>query len=318
MKELWEEIMEFYRWFVKFVTVDIWHLNINDLGKAKRRLIRYLQVAVITIRKTGKDNLGLYAVSLSFFSAMSVVPFSAVAFVVTGGLGLETRLQELLLESFSGNKETLEWIIRFADNIVNSSRQGVFGGISFLFFLGTVVWLILNVEKSFNYIWKVERSRSITKRFLYYIGILVVAPFMITIFLSISLVFNNELDSLGYGLKHIPSISFFVQWLAFYAIVLVAFTTMYKYIPNVKVHFTAAFTAAVIASLAFITLQYLYMETQVMVSRLNAVYGAFAAIPLFMIWMNISWIIILVGAEVSHAYQYVDNKYSTDNKQVTT
>lgn len=314
MKELWEEILEFYRWLVKFITIDIWNLNINDFGKAKQRLIKYLQVAVITVRKTGKDNLGLYAVSLSFFSAMSVVPFSAVAFVVTGGLGLETRLQELLLESFSGNKETLEWIIRFADNIVRSSRQGIFGGISFLFFLGTVIWLILNVEKSFNYIWKVERSRSLTKRFLYYIGILVVAPFIITIFLSVSLVFSNELDSLGYGLRHSPSLSFVVQWLLFYGVVLLAFTIMYRYIPNVKVHFSAAFTAAVIASVAFSALQYLYMETQIMVSRLNAVYGAFAAIPLFMIWMNISWVIILVGAEVSHAYQYL-NKYSSDNKQ---
>lgn len=309
MKDLLEEIRDFYRWLVKFISVDIWNLDMNDFSKAKKRLILYLKVALITIKKAGNDKLGLYAVSLSFFSAMSVVPFSAVAFVVTGGLGLEKRLQELLLESFSGNKETLEWIIRFADNIVRTSRQGLFGAISFLFFIGTVIWLILSVEKSFNYIWKVERARSITKRFLYYIGILVVAPFIITIFLSISLVFNNAMDSMGFGLRHVDSLGFVVQWLLFYVIVLIAFTIMYKYIPNVKVHFSAAFSAAVISSLAFIALQYLYMETQLMVSRLNAVYGAFAAIPLFLIWMNISWIIILAGAEISHAYQYV-NKYT--------
>ncbi len=262
-------------------------------------------MALITIKKSGKDKLGLYAISLSFFSALSVVPFFAVAFVVTGGLGFEIRLQELLLQSFSGNKETLEWIIRFAENIVKSSRQGLFGAISFLFFIGTVIWLILNVEKSFNYIWKVERSRSLTKRFLYYIGILVVAPFIITIFLSISIFFNNALSSVGYGLIILDSISFFVQWLLFYTIVLAAFTIMYKYIPNVKVHFPAAFSAAVISSLVFVGLQYVYMETQLMVSRLNAVYGAFAAIPLFLIWMNMSWVIILAGAEISHAYQHV-------------
>ena len=87
---------------------------------------------------------------------------------------------------------------------------------------------------------------------------------------------------------------------------------MYKYIPNVKVHFIAAFNAALIAAIAFIVVQYLYLETQILVSRLNAIYGAFAAIPLFLIWMNVSWIIILFGAEISHAYQYVDS-YSIDN-----
>lgn len=307
-----EEITEFYKWLIKFITIDIWNLNIDDFGKAKRRLIRYLKVALITIKEASNDKLGLYAVSLSFFSTMSVVPFAAVAFVVTGGLGLEKRLQELLLESFSGNKETLQWIIQFADNIVTSSSQGLFGVISFLFFMGTVIWLILNVEKSFNDIWKVERARSIAKRFLYYIGILVVAPFIITIFLSVSLVFNNALDSIGYGLKHVDSLNFFLQWLLFYGIVLVAFTIMYKYIPNVRVHFSAAFSAAIITSLAFIIIQYIYMETQLLVSRLNAVYGAFAAIPLFLIWMNISWIIILIGAEISHAYQYVE-LYTIDN-----
>lgn len=307
MKDLLDEIMNFYRWLIKFITIDIWNLNIDDFGKAKQRFIRYLMVALITIRKSSNDKLGLYAVSLSFFSAMSLVPFVAVAFVVTGGLGLERRLQELLLESFSDNQETLQWIIKFADNIVTSSSQGMFGTISFLFFIGTVVWMILNVEKSFNDIWLVERARSIAKRFLYYIGILVVAPFMIITFLSITLFFNRALDSIGYGLFDMGQISFFLQWILFYGIVLVAFTIMYKYIPNVKVHFSAAFTAAVISALAFVILQYLYLETQLLVSRLNAVYGAFAAIPLFLIWMNISWVIILVGAEISHAYQYVDN-----------
>ncbi|MEF9986292.1 MAG: YihY/virulence factor BrkB family protein [Bacteroidales bacterium] len=312
MKDLLDEIMGFYRWFIKFITLDIWNLNINDFGKAKRRFIRYLKVAIITIKKSGNDKLGLYAVSLSFFSTMAVVPFAAVAFVVTGGLGLERRLQELLLESFSENTEVLQWVIQFADNIVASSRQGLFGVISFIFFIGTVVWLILSIEKAFNDIWKVERARSIAKRFLYYIGILVVAPFIITIFLSVTLVFNNALDSIGYGLKHVDSIGFALQWLLFYGIVLVIFAIMYKYIPNVKVHFSASFSAAIITSLAFIIVQYLYMETQLFVSRLNAIYGAFAAIPLFLIWMDISWTIILIGAEISHAYQYADI-YNIDN-----
>ena len=168
MRESLKNILNYYHKAIKFITTDVWHLKIEDLGKYHKRLIRYLKVAIITIKEASSDKLNLYSISLSFFSAMAVVPFAAVAFVVTGWLGLERKLEELLLESFSGNQETLKWVIKFADNIITSSSQGIFGVISFVFFMGTVIWLILNIEKSFNDIWKVERGRSIAKRFLYY------------------------------------------------------------------------------------------------------------------------------------------------------
>lgn len=301
MKEIIEEIKEFYEWLVKFITVDIWHLNIDDFGKAKRRLIKYLKLVIMTIKGVGKNHLALYAFSLSFFSAMSVVPFVAITFAVTDGFGLKNNLQNLLLEYFAENKDVVQLIIQFAENIVSSSQQDFFGIISFLFFIGTVLWLILNIEKCFNKIWEAERSRSIAKRFLYYFGILMIAPFIILIFLYIALNFSNALNAFNIGTMQIGN---FLQWLAFYGIITVTITFMYKYIPNVKVKFTAALNAALITAFAFVVMQYLYMETQIFVSRLNAVYGAFAAIPLFLIWTNISWTIILVGAEVSHAYQY--------------
>ena len=122
---------------------------------------------------------------------------------------------------------------------------------------------------------------------------MITAPFIILIFLSVFKVFTKQVSYIGF------------QWLLFYGIILFTFTVMYKYIPNVKVHFRAAFNAALIAAAAFVIMQYLYMETQILVSRINAVYGAFAAVPLFLIWMNVSWVIILVGAEISHAFQYV-------------
>ena len=114
------------------------------------------------------------------------------------------------------------------------------------------------------------------------------------------------LNGIGIGLEFFPNIGYLLQWIIFYGIVVLAFTIMFKYIPNVKVRFDAAFPASLITALAFVGMQFIYLETQLMVSRMNAVYGAFAAIPLFLIWMNISWTIILIGAEISHANQYVD------------
>lgn len=313
MKDLIEEIRDLYTWFIKFITDDIWHLNIDDFGKAKRKLIKYLKVAIITIRGVGKNNVGLYAFSLSFFSAMSMVPFVAITFAVTDGFGLKNSLQSLLLENFSSNKEVIQLIIQFAENIVGISQQDTFGIVSFLFFIGTVMWLILNIEKCFNKIWEAERSRSIAKRFLYYFGILMIAPFIVFIFLYIALILTNAFNSFAYEGEGLEQFGDLLQWLSFYGIISLVITFMYKYIPNVKVKFSAAFYAALIAAFAFVVMQYLYLETQIFVSRLNAVYGAFAAIPLFMIWMNVSWTIILVGAEVSHAYQYESTFTSEDN-----
>ena len=305
MKDLIEEIKGFYNWLKKFITEDIWSLELEDFGKAKQRFLNYLKVALITIKKSGNDKLGLYAVSLSFFSAMSAVPFMAVALAVTGGVGFQKVLKDLLYENFSSNNELLNWLMQFANNIIETGQKDVFGLISFFFFVWIVIWMIINVEKSFNEIWNVERNRSLTKRFLYYFGVLITAPFIIIIFLSVYTVFTNQISNIGYGLNFHESIGFVLQWFLFYAMVLFTFTVMYKYIPNVKVHFRAAFNAALISAAAFVIMQYLYMETQILVSRINAVYGAFAAVPLFLIWMNVSWVIILIGAEISHAFQYV-------------
>ena len=312
MKDLIEEIQELYRWIIKFVTKDIWQLDLDDFGRAKSKLLKYLKVAIITVKEAAINHLGLYAFSLSFFTTMAMVPFAAVAFAVTDGFGLKNTLQNLLLEYFSENKEIVQLIIGFAENIVTISQQDAFGIISLVFFIGTILWLILKVESCFNVIWKAERGRSLAKRFLYYLGILIVAPLVITMFLSVTLVFTNTMNSIGFDFQFFKTAGFLLRWLAFYGIIALFFTILYKYVPNVKVKFSAAFFAALISAGVFVVWQYLYMETQLLVSRLNTVYGAFAAIPLFLMWMNVSWTIILVGAEISHAYQY-EELYTSDD-----
>ena len=172
---------------------------------------------------------------------------------------------------------------------------------------------MLSIEKSFNDIWKVEDRRSFGKRALYYPLLLLVSPLIILIFLSLALIYTNTLKSVGLQIdKFIPITSIFT-WLTFYGIVALVFSVMYYFIPNVKVKFAAAFNSSMVVSFAFVVVQFFYLETQILVSGLNAVYGVFAAIPLFLVWMNISWTIILFGAELSHAYQNVD-KYKIQNE----
>mgnify|MGYP002348095466 FL=1 len=273
----------------------------------KARMVKYLKVLIITIKGFANDKVGLQATSLSFFSAMSVVPFVSLMFAITNGFGIGNRLELLLFKYFKGNEEIIAYIVKFANNIIQTSQNGAFGIVSFLFLISTVVFLMLNIEKSFNEIWKLPSGRSFKKRVAYYALLLIFSPLVIFIFLTLGLIYTNTLNSIGLKIdRFIPLTSIFT-WVISYAFVTGVFTIIYKFIPNTKVKLSAAFNSALVLAFAFIVVQFFYLETQIMVSGLNAVYGVFAAIPLFLVWMNISWTLILFGAELSHAYQNLDN-----------
>ncbi|MGM9773766.1 MAG: YihY/virulence factor BrkB family protein [Candidatus Egerieousia sp.] len=295
-----------------FLTEDIWNINVQSISKARKSFYNTLKVVILAVKDIAKVRLGLYSISLTFFTMLALVPFLAVMFFVTGGFGLENHLEYVLLHSFEAIDENiLQGIITSANNIVASGRKGIFGAISFFAFIWTIIWLIMNIERSFNVIWDVERSRSIGKRFLYYFGFLLVAPFMIILFLSVSVFFNNALGNYGVKIWHFETISAFVQWISYYIVCVLAFTVVNKYIPNTAVKWKASLRASIITAFAFVLLQFLYTGTQLVVTRLNAVYGAFAAIPLFLIWLNISWTIILIGAEIAHALQNIHEQEET-------
>lgn len=300
-------ILTKYRRIVNFFISDIWHLEMSEISRFKARLIKYTKVFIMTIKGFGMDMAGMQATTLSFFSAMSLVPFIAVIFAITKGFGLSDKLIELIYTNFSGNEEVITYLLKFANNVVASTEKGLFGIISFLFFISTVFGLMMSVERSFNLIWKTGNGRSFHKKIMYYTIFLIISPLLILSFLALAVIYINAIESLGSSLNDIIPITSIFTWLAFYALVTLVFSLMYKFIPNTRVKFVASINAALIVAAAFVVVQLLYLETQIMVSGLNAVYGVFAAVPLFLVWMNISWTIILFGAELSHAFQNVDN-----------
>ena len=252
-------IVNIFRKLKHFLSEDIWRLDIEDFSRAKARSIKYLKVLLITIKTFSAEKIGFQAVALSFFGTMSVVPFIAVAFAITGGFGLTDKLKKLLYEYFSNSQETIDMVLGFAENIIDTAQSSVMGLLSALLFVWLVFWMMISVERVFNNVWRVKKSRNIFKR------------------------------------------------ISFYIVATLTFSAMYKFIPNYKVLYPNALRAAAISAFAFTVLQYLYLETQLFVTRLNMVYGAVAAIPLFMFWMNFGWFIILFGADLSYAYQHVDN-----------
>ena len=289
-----------------FFRDGIWDINTSDLGRVKAKVVRYIRIVILTAKNFSRQNVGQQAVALSFFTTMAFVPFLAVAFAISNYAGLGEYLRELIYDNF-GHDIIVDQILSFADNIIAASQQDIYGIISSLIFLWMVIWLLSRVEWSFNRIWKVDRNRILWKRVLAYILTMTASPFIIIVFLSVSLTITDGINTLGLEIPFLSTFSTFRIWLAFYVFMVIVLGVMYVLIPNARVRLLPALSAAAISSLAFTIVQYLYLETQMFVSRMNAVYGVFAAIPLFMVWLNIGWFIVLLGSELSYVFQNVDN-----------
>ena len=291
----------------RFIRDDIWKLELEDLSKAKARFIKYLKVMMITIKTFSSEKIGFQAVALSFFSTMSVVPFIAIVFAITGGFGLADKLKEFFYGYFNNSQQTIDMVLGFSQNIIDTAQSSLMGLISALLFVWIVIWMMMNVERVFNNVWKVQKSRNLFRRLSVIIAMLFVSPFIILVFFGGSFVYSHALSYLGLDVESFSVFKTILSWVLFAVVATFTFSAMYKFIPNSPVDYGSALRAAVYSGAAFTIMQYLYLETQVFVTRLNGIYGAFAAVPLFMIWINIGWFIILIGAELSYAFQHVDS-----------
>ena len=291
----------------RFIKDDIWELELEELSKARARFIKYLKVMMITIKTFSSEKIGFQAVALSFFSTMSVIPFVAIVFAITGGFGLADKLKEFLYDYFNNSRQIIDTVLGFAQNIIDTAQSSAVGLVSALLFFWIVIWMMLNVEKVFNNVWRVQKSRNLFRRLSVIIAMLLVSPFIVMVFFGGSFVYSHALGYLGLNIESFNTFKTILSWSLFGALATFTFSAMYKFIPNAPVDYPNALRAAAYSGIAFTVMQYLYLETQVFVTRLNGIYGAFAAVPLFMIWINIGWFIILIGAELSYAFQHVDS-----------
>lgn len=290
-----------------FFNEDIWKIELEELSKARARFIKYTKVMLITIKTFANERIGFQAVALSFFSTMAVVPFIAIIFAITGGLGLADKLKDLLYAYFENSQQTIDIILGFAQNIIDTAQTSMVGLFSALMFAYIVIQMMLNVEKVFNNVWRVRKSRNIFKRLSYVLAMILLSPFVVLVFFAGSFVYSHALEYIGIDLEYLGTFKTIMAWMIFAVTAALIFSAMYKFIPNAEVKYASALRAAIPAAISFAIVQYMYLETQVFVTRLSTIYGAFAAVPLFMVWINVGWFIILIGAELSYAFQKVDN-----------
>lgn len=296
-----------------YLTEGIWSENFEELSRIRLRIVKDLQVLMLTIKTFSAQKIGFQAVALAFFCTMAAVPFIAIAFVITGGLGLEGLLRNALITHIS-NPQAIDTLFGYAENVINTAKSSPVGLVSAIFFAWLVIWMMMCVESVFNNVWKVNKSRNLFKRMTFYLAITCISPFIILVFFSGSIIYSNVLDLLlPDKIAFSDNIKSFLGWVVFAIVSIFTFASMYKFIPNHIVEWRNAVKAALLSGIVFTIMQYLFLETQIFVSRLNTIYGAVAAIPLFMFWLNFGWFIILFGAELSYAFQNV-NSYNLDRK----
>lgn len=317
-KKLAHKIAVIIRWIsiwitiiVRFITHDIWLLNEKDFSRWKGRLVRDAKTVILMMNTFMDQKISYQITALAYRSMLAVVPAIAIGFYLTDGLGLRDKFAQVLQANL-GEERIIEGLLKAADNIVQTAETGLFGFISMASFVWIVLSLMITVRQVFNNVWKVDRERSFFKMIGVIIGITILSPFVIIIFFSGSVVYSHVMDLLfpakEFFTEHLKSL---LSWLSFAGISILILSAMYKYIPGTKVRYRHALKSAIIAGIVFTGVQYLYLETQVMVAKQSAVYGVLAAIPLFMIWLNLGWTIILYGAELSYSFQNVDKHQLT-------
>lgn len=294
---------------VHYLKTDIWRTHMTDLPPFKRFCVRQLRVALLTVDGFIKDRCGLRASALTFYTLLAVVPVAALAFGIANGFGFRAVLENELLQRFPGQEQVVYRIIAFADQTLETAKGGLIAGVGIAVLLYTVLKVLSNIEEAFNRIWGVHVHRSLIRKFSDYLSMMFLAPILVllsgslTVFISAEvLAVSEHLQLLQYigpaiyaGLKTLSTI---LLW--------VLFTLVYVLMPNTKVRLFSAIIGAVVAGSAYQGAQWTYVSFQVVTARYNAIYGSFAALPLFILWIQISWLIVLLGAELSYAHQHAD------------
>ncbi len=294
---------------IEFLTYDIWRLDSQDVSGKRNIFYNGLRAIIMTIRNTSDLKLNVRAASLTYRTLLSLVPGLAVLFAVARGFGLQNIIKGQLFSYFPGQQEVLLQVTEFIDNSLKHAQGGVFAGVGVILLLYTVFILLSDIENNFNTIWQLSKGRSIQRRISDYFALIFIMPVFIVLNSTLTLMISSStvyFDAFSYILN--PLVTQFLNILPYFIIILVL-TMLYKFMPNTKVKFLNALIAGFVAGTALQIFQIIYISGQIWITKYNAIYGSFAALPLLLLWLQLSWNIVLMGVELSFSLQNIRKFY---------
>ena len=303
-----QKIRQQFKDLIIFFKQDVWRLRLKDMPAGKRFLIRQLRIFLLVLKNLNQNKCRLHSSSLTLYTLLSIIPIAAMAFGIANGFGFERILEKQLLESLAGQEEVAHKIIQFSRSLLENTRGGVIAGIGMAFLFWTAITMLSQIERVFNEIWQVK-GRHFYRKLSDYLAIMLICPILIIISSSMTVFIKTQVAAITGKISMFemfsPMISFLFK-LSPYLLIWILFILVYLVMPNTRVKPVSGIIAGLIAGTIYQLAQAAYISLQILMARYNAIYGSFAALPLFLIWLQLSWLIVLLGAEISHAWQNED------------
>ncbi|MEZ5314657.1 MAG: YihY/virulence factor BrkB family protein [Chlamydiales bacterium] len=296
-------------WSIRTLTKKIWSTDLKSLSKIQAHWMRFVRILLLSIEGFTKKQIQQGASALTYYSCLGIVPIFAVLIEIARGLKFESAFKSWLFNRFIEQKIVIEKIFQFANTSLEKTHRGLITGIGILILLWTGFKIFLYLETSLNTIWEAKEKKLLIRRITDYFFMIFLCPITVLISSGITLHLSTafEIFIQEHFFKNLTV--YFLPFLNFTPFFLNSFifTFIYIFIPNTRVALIPALIAGIIVSGIYQLIQWIYFHFQIGVTNYNAIYGTFAAFPLFLIWIHISWIIILLGAKLSFAIQHVNS-----------
>jgi len=289
---------------IHFFQAAIWDMRLEDLPFLKAAMVRTARIVVMTIHKFEADHCQRNASVLTYYSLLNIVPLFAVFFAIAKGFGLEKLMVRQIIQlarDANWQADVTTRIIQFSRSLLFHAKGEVIVGVGIVILFWTVISILGRIEDSFNTIWEARQSRTIIRKFTDYLSMMVLGPILFAIWSSVNVLVVGEVKGFMSDISFIGPATLFLLKLLPYLSIWMLLLILYLVMPNTRVPVRSAVIAAFVSGILIQVAQWVYIRFQIGVSTQSAIYGSFAAIPLFLAWLQISWIIVLVGAEIASA-----------------
>ncbi|MBE9487973.1 MAG: YihY/virulence factor BrkB family protein [Bacteroidetes bacterium] len=288
-----------------FIRHDIWFNRFTSASPFFKWLIKEIKVILYTLTNYERHNIAVRSSALAFYTALSIVPLAAMISGIMSGFGITQSIIEYIKLEIPQYTEIIDQVIEISNSYIKNYQKGIFTGIVVVIVFWAVLKVFINIEKAFNHVWEVRRGRSLSRKVSDYLMILFTTPVIFVLYKSGRSELTEVLYQLSNGSDFLYHLLNIAIALGTYIVTAVIFMIIYGVFPNTKVKFSSALHSSLFISLIYLGFQEFYIYFQTSLSSYNVIYGSFAAIPLFLLWIHITWQIVLFGSELSFAYQNI-------------
>jgi membrane protein len=302
--------MKAFKQIVQFFRKDIWK-DPRKQSSTKRFIYRWLRILISSVQGFIKNKGFDKASTITFYTLLAIIPLIAISFGIAQELGFADKFTEEVKVQFRSQPEVAEKLIQFSDSTLKTTQGGVIASFGLVVLFWTVIKTLGNIEVFFNDIWQVETPRTLWQSIKRYTPLILLFPVFLVGSSSVIVYMSTTALAASESIQFLNFLNPVILYLFNFISYLVSWcllSLLYIYVPNTKVPWKAGFKAGIITGILYFIWQWVYVTFQVKASNYGAIYGSFAAVPLFLIWLNYSWLILIFGARLCYQIQQETEK----------